>query len=506
MLQDEMVRELLSIGSPGRDQLFEYLHGRDYRELPIIAQHRFKSKFASNIETDIERCHAQLHGQIALAPHHSEAFQSVAARKKEPLEYMQQSETAALRLSKFFGKIGNAKGAVEVLGLQAHPAFAEYVSEDFTLSEYLPHKLAVRVIYRGDVATQFQHLPALVAGDGPPAPPVDRRESRDDVLPGLPPHNHAAGGSGGSGGIGGCGASTGSGGASGVVAPVHGVVVGGGGPSASSSGASGSVNGAPSGGGPLGGGDPPGDGGSGSGGGHAVSHKAPARNEDEIINAIFTSVQVKHFLATITSDSIYAMPAPAGLTTLEQRLRPQLAISTGLFAKLMDCKVDWAVLRKRALLPEVKMDEEDEGTAAPAERPAEVLRGSQPLDKPISWRGQVLEGRKQGMPKQGSRLRPRPLAPFMVYHAPPPCLQMKLICKFGRAAGNNMKGVGGWVRGRAVSGYTVLISPQVVFRVTLKNPAAIGGAGGKLGASDVVASFMRVHWADEASGPPYLNG
>ena len=163
-----------------------------------------RAKFVSNVETGVERLHAQLHRNIAIAPRHNEAYQSVSMRRQEICRAVDEPNSGAvLELADYHSQANSALEVVESLGLQCHPCFAEHL-EAGRVKQRVPHSLVTRVVYRGDLETQFSAIAPYFDDDGDSgngAPPR-RRETTDMMAPSssdTPPADsgNAAAGAGG---------------------------------------------------------------------------------------------------------------------------------------------------------------------------------------------------------------------------------------------------------------------------------------------------------------------
>jgi len=64
-----------------------------------------------------------------------------------------------------------ARACLESLGLQAHPEVWNYIQENGSIGWFMPHPVAVDVVYREDATTQFQNLPPY-ADQTPPGAPL----------------------------------------------------------------------------------------------------------------------------------------------------------------------------------------------------------------------------------------------------------------------------------------------------------------------------------------------
>ena len=135
-------------------------HGTPPEHLPMVEDFRDKSRHATNVETQIERGHAQLHRWVASAPHHSECFASVSMRREDVITGVESSDASAWAFAEELDTVRSPAKCIEKLGLSAHPSLQDLVDED-GLSENLPHYLANRIIYHSDLRIIFMDLPDL---------------------------------------------------------------------------------------------------------------------------------------------------------------------------------------------------------------------------------------------------------------------------------------------------------------------------------------------------------
>ena len=154
---------------PGFEESMRFISGRDVREAgPTVKDVRDKSKFASNVETPIERDHAQLHRHLALAPNHSECYASCCMRRGEVTDRTGASAAEAYEFAALLDKTRRPGECIKRLGLAAHPSLAEMINDDSELSQNLPHHLANRVICHSDLQSMFLDLPQMTLGDDAP--------------------------------------------------------------------------------------------------------------------------------------------------------------------------------------------------------------------------------------------------------------------------------------------------------------------------------------------------
>ncbi|CAE7347030.1 unnamed protein product [Symbiodinium sp. KB8] len=90
--QHPLAVKWLDSSGPLRQLILQFVHGAAPETLGPLAAFRAKARLASNLEVAIERCHAQLHRALRLAPRHSEAYASVNLRKSEIIQDMDRLE------------------------------------------------------------------------------------------------------------------------------------------------------------------------------------------------------------------------------------------------------------------------------------------------------------------------------------------------------------------------------------------------------------------------------
>ena len=114
---------------------------------------------------------------------------------------------------------------------------------------------------------------------------------------------------------------------------------------------------------PGGAGDAPGcgsDGGAGTPGDGVVKPCA----DQSALQFIKQRLKAEHFLQLLDPEVVYMMKTTRTLPTLAAKLQPMLKCSVGLMAQLQGCDLDWDVIQERVRLPELKLDDDDDGVAA----------------------------------------------------------------------------------------------------------------------------------------------
>ena len=348
--------EVCNPAGPTFGEAIDFIQGGDFALVPRLRVVRNKGKFASNVETAIERDHAFLHRQIILAPHHSEAFASLGIRRPNLVSAVDESRAAAIRFSELLDSNRSAASCIEALGLAAHPSLRDFVNDRGELDKNLPQHVACRVVYHADLQSMFLDLPDLCAGNGPPPtePLPHGGGAEDDDLMGIfgdepprmgePGDAPSASPSGAGAGAGpSAGGASGSGGASDAS---NGALAGSslGGHGASKGGKKDDANG----------------GGGGDGGDASHAGKSPAPPKDAL-RFIKQRLQVEHFLQTSKPGTFYTMNTSRNLDSMTTRLNPKLKCSATLMAKLQGADIDWDVIRERCDLPELCMDKENDG-------------------------------------------------------------------------------------------------------------------------------------------------
>jgi hypothetical protein len=171
--------QLLHPASPLRD-MCELLIAGDttFDECDDLAKHRARAQFLPTLEVSIERKHAQLHHGIRLSPRHGGAFASMMLRKGELIRGLDENaEELHTELAALLRAYSSPRSCIIALGLQSHPVFAPHRING-ELSRDLPHTLAVKVVYRCDVETQFMELPDVH--------PPDEHDDDEQVAPAVP--------------------------------------------------------------------------------------------------------------------------------------------------------------------------------------------------------------------------------------------------------------------------------------------------------------------------------
>ena len=117
---------------PGFAEVLQFLHGADTSAdlLPILHELRIKTECSSNVETQIERDHAELHQFVQMAHHVSEAYASIAMRRHEIVRWLERSPESAFRFSHVMSGVRDPRACVTKLGLLAHLSIREWVDED----------------------------------------------------------------------------------------------------------------------------------------------------------------------------------------------------------------------------------------------------------------------------------------------------------------------------------------------------------------------------------------
>ena len=152
-----------------RAAVFDVITGAPFEDHPELLLLRAKARFASNIEIGIERDHAQLHRHILLASHHTEAYASLAMRKGEILDSFDENPERARTFAGILSDVRSPGTCLSALGLAAHPVVSDSSSVSRDGKLVVPQHIACRVIYRGDLQTQFSTLPHMW-GPGPLPP------------------------------------------------------------------------------------------------------------------------------------------------------------------------------------------------------------------------------------------------------------------------------------------------------------------------------------------------
>ncbi|CAE7869098.1 unnamed protein product [Symbiodinium microadriaticum] len=166
--QHPLAVKWLDSSGPLRQLILQFVHGAAPETLGPLAAFRAKARLASNLEVAIERCHAQLHRALRLAPRHSEAYASVNLRKSEIIQDMDRLEGFAHEMSSLVDKCGSCSSAVLALALENHPDARPWRGRT------MPCKVACSITYHGDVFTQYRAYEA-----GRPRPPAHQAAIAD---------------------------------------------------------------------------------------------------------------------------------------------------------------------------------------------------------------------------------------------------------------------------------------------------------------------------------------
>ena len=142
---------------------------QDIERHPRLMHYRRRSRLAKCIEVSAERLHASLHRNIQSAPCHSGSYVSCMERKSHVLEIVQDSSESAQNFADCVSKVRTARNVIVQLGLQSHPRVEPFVVDGDVPADF-PHKVAVEVVYRCDIESQFRPL-ANFCGQPPLVPP-----------------------------------------------------------------------------------------------------------------------------------------------------------------------------------------------------------------------------------------------------------------------------------------------------------------------------------------------
>ena len=152
---------LLDRGTHLRDLIVAVVQNRlELGTCAELRRFRVSSSLMSCMEIGVERLHKVLHQHVTLATNHSAAYESLGLRGLDIQSEVDAKPELLFELAEFVRSVGTHYAAIEELGLQAHPAFAD-LQTDEGLSKDLTHSLAVDVVYRCDRVTQFATLPAV---------------------------------------------------------------------------------------------------------------------------------------------------------------------------------------------------------------------------------------------------------------------------------------------------------------------------------------------------------
>jgi hypothetical protein len=152
-----LVRTFLSPDGPLRPELILIAAGGHPDQCPEIKRWRTLFMLIPTIEINIERVHASLKRNIQSIRRHGPAYVSISIRK---LELTLATKHDMKNLVAEGNLLQNARGCICALGLQNHLALQPYM-QNGQLSKSLPHSLAVLIIYRCDLPSQFACLPAV---------------------------------------------------------------------------------------------------------------------------------------------------------------------------------------------------------------------------------------------------------------------------------------------------------------------------------------------------------
>ena len=164
--------ELFWDGGPLRAQVEQVITGAILiQTVPRLMYHRTRAYFAKVLEVSVERLHAEMHRNLLHAPLHTGAYASVHSRKPEIVTRLKTDPNDASKLAANIGSARTAPQVLEQLRLQEHPSVTGFVNVDTgRLPLDLPHKVAVSVVYRCDLESQFEKMPNL-QGQPPTVPP-----------------------------------------------------------------------------------------------------------------------------------------------------------------------------------------------------------------------------------------------------------------------------------------------------------------------------------------------
>jgi hypothetical protein len=144
-------------------------------EVPRLMALRMRARFALTIEVSVERLHALLHKNIKLASFHNGAFASIMSRKHEILNEISHDRARLDHFAALVAEVASPSHAIRTLKLEHHPRILDFHVDD-AMPRDLPHKVAVEVIYRCDLLTQFADEPYV---EEPPSPPSDPPDAFD---------------------------------------------------------------------------------------------------------------------------------------------------------------------------------------------------------------------------------------------------------------------------------------------------------------------------------------
>ena len=173
----ECLAQFEALSSDNVDSLTFTLFGRDgplraqvlavatrqvsFSDAVDLKRYRDIMQFLPVLEISVERLHAVVSSRIRSAPNHSPAYTSVQAlRKHEIIGVFNSSQEAIDELTAQLGQCRSPENCLSLLGLSAHPDVVD---------RQVPHDLAVNIIYRASLTTQFQELDNFAAA--PPGPP-----------------------------------------------------------------------------------------------------------------------------------------------------------------------------------------------------------------------------------------------------------------------------------------------------------------------------------------------
>ena len=124
----------------------------------VVFRFRCKALYAAADESPIERSHAEGTQNICKAPHHTNAFFSCMSRKAEIMRRLSSVGGISSFVS-LWPSCATAADCLNTLQMQYHQAVVHSLNDRQQVAPKFPDRIAVRVIYRGDVPTQFEHLP-----------------------------------------------------------------------------------------------------------------------------------------------------------------------------------------------------------------------------------------------------------------------------------------------------------------------------------------------------------
>ena len=134
-------------------------------------------KFGFSIERLVEGDHAAIHRAFAKARYHTESFDSLVRRLPEIKEVLSHDDGFEQMCNRLH-EARNPRKAVEALGLQGHPSFAQ--------AAYQWDRELRRIVYRSDAVSLYGPRPALEVGP-PPPPPPPAADAAAAVPPEQPP-------------------------------------------------------------------------------------------------------------------------------------------------------------------------------------------------------------------------------------------------------------------------------------------------------------------------------